>query len=185
MDSDQLKELITKDKFLKLYNCSIITQSEVPTILAKNSMLFVLLENGKVIERKGTEFQLGHWILICCLPHVQRRKESARKIQISYIDPYGYSCSAVIKKKLQASAKTYKAKVFVNKTQIQFGIASVCGSICSYLALLRARKYSFDQIFKCKIAKSKRLLAEVIPDIISSLLSKKHNKLQRFSSDFL
>ena len=185
MDSDQLRELITKDKFLKLYQCSIITQSEIPPILSKNTILFVLLENGKVIQRKGVKFQLGHWILICCLPKVQKRKESITKIQVSYIDPYGYSCPATIKKKIRASAKAYKASIFINKHQIQFGIASVCGSLCSYLALLRARKFSFEQIFKYKLAKSKRLLAEVIPDIISSLLPKSHNKLQRFSSDFL
>ena len=184
MDNRQIHALVKNDSFLNQKECHAIAQSAFPDIMPLNSIYFVLIKpKEKLVKRGKLKYQVGHWILISCLSKTSRGKRG-KKPEIFYIDPYGLKYPPEIGKKLRKSAALYKVRVQTSRHKIQ-KFSSVCGPLCCYLALLRARNFSYDQIFKKKIVKSTRVMAEIVPNIISSLLPKGRKKLLRFSLDFL
>ena len=182
MDDRQILALAKRDKYLSKKQCFAITEAKFPDIMPQNSIFFILIKSKKSLIKRGKfRYQIGHWVLATCL---QKSKKAKNSIEICYIDPYGVIYPKEIGKKLRNSARVYKVDVFVSRAKIQ-GYSSICGPLCSIIALLRARDFSYQQIFRKKLIKDVRVMAEVIPDIISSLLPKGHKKLLRFSLDFL
>ena len=182
MDSEQIEYLTKDDPFLKKYANFIVFDHEIPSILPMNTIYFILLTNGQIKKTPEKQYDLGHWCILETLPY---NNKSESKYGIGYFDPLGTPCNPLIRKKIVTTAKTYGLKVFINKTQVQLKIATVCGLFSTLVILLRARKYSYAEILGKKLSKSPRVNAMVVPDLISSLLPKTLKKLERFSIDFI
>ena len=181
MNSDQIQALIDSDPYLRKSQCSIIFEKEIPSLLPLNHIYFVLIPNGRVKDTKETKFDLGHWI------HLDTLLNSSKtgKQIISYVDPYGHSCSSETLLKMQKTARKCNLELFINKIRIQDSFSVTCGFIISYFALLRSRDFSSKEILIKKISKKTLNNARVIPNIIASLLPKGPLRNRpRFSLDF-
>ena len=185
MDSAQIKAICQDDTFLKKINSQIIFEKEVPDIIEENCIYFVHIPSGQTTQRgNDTSYFLGHWILIETLPVLKRHLPSEEKV-ISYLDPYGAPPSSPTFKKIKKTASLKKLAICINSLPAQLPSTTICGGVCTYYSLLRSRGFSPTEIIKCKLSKNQRLNAQVIPDIVNSLMPRGMRKIERFSIDFL
>ena len=71
MDSLQIQDLVKNDPYLKTKTCKIIYESEIPTQIDKDIILFVLIPNGQIKQKENkVRYALGHWCLIDTLKSV-------------------------------------------------------------------------------------------------------------------
>ena len=182
MDSLQIQDLVKNDPYLKTKTCKIIYESEIPTQIDKDIILFVLIPNGQIKQKENkVRYALGHWCLIDTLKSVHH----PRKCTISYWDPYGIAPSPSTFKKIAGTASAHNLRVFINRKQTQLKVSTICGPIICYISLMKSRGFSNSQILQSKLSTSDKINAKVLPDMINSLLSKNLKKVTRFSIDIL
>ena len=178
MESSQIYNLVTKDPFLKRFKVSIISEIDTPYRLLQNHFFFILVSIKKR-KIKGKITSLGHWILIDTL-HDDKISKSP---QLAYFDPMGKGISSKrIKESVKRSEK--HSNLFINRICYQHSMSAICGPIVCYIALLRARGFSYSTISTKKISRDLMINVKYIPMMITILLSKKYQFLPRFSLDF-
>ena len=173
MEGSQIKILFKRDTFLAQQKCSVIFESEIPSVINPSQWFFVLISNGKKKIIKSQSYHLGHWVFLEC-----------NNTEIIYFDPYGLNCSEETKKKIIRSAHQNHLQIFINKKKCQ-GVGVYCGPLICYFAMLRARQFSYSDILKYKFSENLQHNAEAIPAIVEAFLPMKSRPLLRFSLEFL
>ena len=180
MDSTQINHVISRDSYLKKLSIKFVFESEVPEVIPLDHAYFLLIPNEQSQSQTKSRV-LGHWCLVESLK-VQGRQD---KNCISFWDPYGSAPSPGIYGKLLGSALTHDADLFINKTCLQIEGSTICGILCTYILLMRARKISPADILRKKVSKSQRVNASVLVDLVNSILPLHVKKVTRFSLEFL